>query len=298
MSAISLPRWLAKKSARRALALAMSASGTLALRRALERASRVRVLTYHRFGSIARDPFCISRRDFEAQVRFLAEQRRAIGLADLRRFLAGEVELAPGAALVTIDDGFVSTFSEALPVLRDHGVPAVAFVTPSLVENLDAARAEPERYMTWDELGRLAEARIETGAHGYSHDSLGAMPVDAAREQGARARERLEARLGRAVEAFAYPFGTLSDFNAATREALASVGYSLVFTAQHGSIRAGMDPHELPRVKVENGDDLRQFARLCDGAMDPWRLVDAGLWRLQRPALAATQESVSSRTRG
>ena len=52
------------------------------------------------------------------------------------------------------------------------------------------------------------------------------------------------------------------------------------------------------RVKVENGDDLRQFARLCDGAMDAWRLVDAGLWRLQRPALAATPESVSPRNRG
>lgn len=297
MSAISLPRWLAKKSARRALALAMSASGTLALRRALERVSRVRVLTYHRFGVIARDPFCISRRDFEAQVRFLAEHRRAIGLDALRRFLAGETELAPGSALITIDDGFESTSSVALPVLRDHAVPAVAFVTPSLVENRDAARVEPERYMTWDELGRLAEAGIETGAHGYSHDSLGAMSPDAAREQGARARERLESRLGRPIQSFAYPFGTRSDFNAATRQALASVGYALVFTAQHGSIRAGMDPHELPRVKVENGDDLRQFARLCDGAMDPWRLVDAGLSGLQRPAPAATQERVTLRTR-
>jgi peptidoglycan/xylan/chitin deacetylase (PgdA/CDA1 family) len=298
VSAISLPRWVAKKSARRGLALAMSVSGALALRRAFERVARVRVLTYHRFGAIARDPFCISRRDFEAQVRFLAEHRRAIGPEALRRFLAGEAELAPGSALITIDDGFASTSSEALPVLRDHGVPAIAFVTPSLIGNVEAGRAEPERYMTWDELGRLAEAGIETGAHGYSHDSLGAMSPAAAREQGARARERLESRLGRPVQTFAYPFGTRSDFNAATREALASVGYSLVFTSQHGSICAGMDAHELPRVKVENGDDLRQFARLCDGAMDAWRLVDTGLWRLQRPALAATQESVSLRTRG
>jgi len=63
----------------------------------------------------------------------------------------------------------------------------------------------------------------------------------------------------------------------------AVVGYSLVFTAQHGSIRAGMDPHELPRVKVENGDTQALFGRLCDGALDAWRLVDAGLSRLQRP---------------
>lgn len=284
MSAIPLARWLAKKSARSALAFSMGASGALALRRRLASAPRVRVLTYHRFGELARDPFCLSRRDFEAQIRFLAEHKRALGLDDLRRFVAGEQELAPGSALVTIDDGFASTFSLALPVLRHHAVPAVAFVTPSLVGNPDAPRVEAERYMTWAELEKLAEGGIATGAHGYDHASLGRMSAADAHEQGARAREVLELRLGRPVSAFAYPYGTRRDFNAGTRDALARAGYALVFTSQHGSVSQGMDPHQLPRVKVENGDTPALFGRLCDGALDPWRLVDAGLSRLQRPA--------------
>lgn len=283
MSSISVPRWIAKKSARNALGLAIRASGALALRRALSRVPVVRVLTYHRFGEIARDPFCLPRREFEAQVRFLAESKRAIGLPELRRFLAGEQALQPGSALVTIDDGFVSTFREALPVLRHYAVPAVAFATASLIGNEDAARYQPERYMTWDELAQLEAAGIATGAHGYDHESLGAMTRDAARDQGARARELLERRLGRRVEAFAYPFGTARDFNAGTRDALAEAGYSLVFTSQHGAVRAGMDPHELPRIKVESGDARPLFAGLCDGAMDAWRLVDAALPRLQKP---------------
>ncbi len=286
MSAIPLARWLAKKSARSALALAMGASGALALRRLISSAPRVRVLTYHRFGDVARDPFCIARADFEAQVRFLAEHKRAIGLDDLRGFLAGERELAPDSALITIDDGFARTASLALPVLRHHAVPAVAFVTASLVGNPDAPQFEAERYMTWPELERLAEGGIETGAHGFEHLSLGAMSTDAAREQGVRARALLESRLGRPVRSFAYPYGTLRDFNAGTREALAEAGYAFVFTSQHGAIHGGMDPHELPRVKVENGDTRALFSRLCDGAMDPWRLVDAGLSGLQRPAVA------------
>jgi peptidoglycan/xylan/chitin deacetylase (PgdA/CDA1 family) len=286
VSAIPLSRWLAKKSARSALALALSASGALALRRRLASAPRVRVLTYHRFGAIARDPFCIARGDFEAQIRFLAEHRRAIGLDDLRGFVAGEQELAPGSALVTIDDGFASTFDLALPILRHHAVPAVAFVTPSLVGNPDAPRVEAERYMNWAELEKLAEGGITTGAHGYDHASLGAMTTQAAHEQGARARELLESRLGRPVSSFAYPYGTVRDFNAGTRRALVDAGYALVFTSQHGSIRAGMDPHELPRVKVENGDTQALFGRLCDGALDAWRVVDSGLSRLQRPVHA------------
>jgi peptidoglycan/xylan/chitin deacetylase (PgdA/CDA1 family) len=286
LSAIPLVRWLAKKSARQALALALGASGALALRRQLASEPRVRVLTYHRFGEIARDPFCISERDFEAQIRFLAERKRAIGLDDLRRFVAGEQALAPDALLVTIDDGFASTFSLALPILRHHAVPAVAFVTPSLVENPDAPNFEAERYMTWAELERLAEAGIATGAHGYDHASLGHMSVEAAHEQGVRARALLEARLGRPVTSFAYPYGTLRDFNAGTRRALERAGYALIFTSQHGSVVRGMDPHELPRVKVENGDSQALFRRLCDGALDAWRIVDSGLSRLQRPVHA------------
>ncbi len=283
MSGISWPRWIAKKSARNALGLGIQATGALALGRAFSRAPRVRVLTYHRFGEIARDPFCLSRREFEAQVRFLAETKRAIGLDELRRFVAGETALPAGAALVTIDDGFASTFTEALPVLRDHRVPAVAFATASLVENAEAARAHPERAMTWDELGRLAEGGIATGAHGYEHVSLGRMSRDAAFEQGARARELLERRLGRPVDSFAYPYGTLRDFNAGSRGALAEAGYALVFTSQHGAVQAGQDPHELPRIKVESGDSSRLFAALCDGAMDAWRLIDSALPRLQKP---------------
>jgi peptidoglycan/xylan/chitin deacetylase (PgdA/CDA1 family) len=283
VSSISLARWLAKKSARNALGLAIRGSGALALRRALAPAPLVRVLTYHRFGEIARDPFCLPRRDFETQVRFLAEHRRAIGLDDLRRFLAGERELAPGSALVTIDDGFLSTFSQALPVLRHHAVPAVAFATASLVGDPEAGRNQPERYMTWDELAQLEAGGIAVGAHGYDHASLGAMSREAAKDQGARARELMERRLGRRVDSFAYPFGTARDFNAGTRAALAEAGYALVFTSQHGAVHVGMDPHELPRIKVESGDHRRLFAALCDGAMDAWRLVDAALPRLQKP---------------
>jgi peptidoglycan/xylan/chitin deacetylase (PgdA/CDA1 family) len=284
VSGVSWSRWVAKKSARNALGLALQASGALALARALARVPRVRVLTYHRFGDLERDPFCLPRRDFEAQVRFLAERKRAIGLDDLRRFVAGETELPPGAALVTIDDGFASTFAEALPVLRHHAVPAVAFATASLVGNVEAGRAHPERYMTWDELARLREGGITVGAHGYEHLSLGAMSRGGALEQGARARELLEKRLGCRVDSFAYPYGTLRDFNAGTRGALAEAGYALVFTSQHGSVRSGLDPHELPRIKVESGDSRRLFAALCDGAMDAWRLIDTALPRLQKPA--------------
>ena len=41
---------------------------------------------------------------------------------------------------------------------REAGVPAIAFVTASLIENREIGRTQPEPYMTWDELACLGEA--------------------------------------------------------------------------------------------------------------------------------------------
>ncbi|MCG8591465.1 MAG: polysaccharide deacetylase family protein [Proteobacteria bacterium] len=273
-------RWLVKKAARKFVAEASWASGSLGLRR-LGRGPRVRALTYHRFGELDRDPFCIRPTAFEAQMRWLAESGLAVSLADLEAFVAGRRSLRDGSVLVTIDDGCESTFTHALPILREYAVPAVAYVTASLVDNLDAAAGEPERYLTWDELASVAEGGVTVGSHAWTHNSLGRMPLERAREQARRSRALLEERLGVPIRSFAYPFGTRADYSAATGRVLGEEGYTTVFTSQHGSLGAGSDPTALSRVKVEGGESLRMFRLTCRGAMDPWRAVDWALWRAQ-----------------
>ena len=275
-------RWLVKKAARGAVGVGSAASGSLALRSALSRGGCVRALTYHRVADDSpRDPFCVTRAAFDAQMRLLAEEGRAVSLAQVRAFLVGREALPRDACLVTIDDGCLSTLTEALPTLRRWGVPAVAFVSPALI-GADHSSL-PERYLTWDELGALAEDGLVTiGSHAMTHCSLGAMSIDDARHEARASRERLGEALGREVDAFAYPFGTRGDFDPHTERALADAGYRVAFNSMHGSIRRGMDPISLPRVKVEGGEPLALFSLSTRGALDPWRVVDAHLWRLQR----------------
>ena len=84
------------------------------------------------------------------------------------------------------------------------------------------------------------------------------------------------------MRCFAYPFGTRADFNPVTERALADAGYHVAFNSMHGSIRPGMDPISLPRVKIEGGEPLPMFALQSRGALDAWRVVDQNLYRLQR----------------
>jgi peptidoglycan/xylan/chitin deacetylase (PgdA/CDA1 family) len=276
-TAIRRQRWVLKKAGRTGI----GAIGTLGrLKRSL--GGRVRVLTYHRFGICPRDPFCIAPAEFEAQMAFLAARGLAISLADLQAFLDGEKELPAGAVLVTTDDGYRSVLTEMLPVLQRYRIPAVAFVSASLIGTGQPDGA-PEPYLTWEEARGLVEQGIAVESHAMTHRSLAQLPGAEARQEAIESRRLIEQETGRTVTAFAYPYGTRADYDIASARILRAAGYLLGFTSQHGAIRRGPDDRlMLPRIKVEAGDPGWLFPQLCHGALDGWRLVDDFLWKTQQ----------------
>ena len=241
----------------------------------------LRILTYHRFGPDPRDPFCVSMEDFDAQMKLLSAEQRAISLSQLELYLAGEANLPEYACLVTIDDGMLSTLEVALPILQRYGIPAVAFVSSNLI-GLDG-QGLPERYLTGKELLSLSRnPLVEIGSHAHNHVSMGQLPLPEMAEEARKSKSILEAVTKRPVNTFAYPFGMQNDHNRDTDNALASAGYKITFNSMHGAILTRDDCQSLPRVKVEGGDSLSMFRHISRGAMDIWRVVDDRLFRAQR----------------
>lgn len=273
MPSINARRWYAKKTAR--WAVGAMAGLPASLRRPDQEAPAVRVLTYHCFGPSRRDPFCLDAASFERQMRWLAEQRLAVSLDDVQAFVAGNRTLRDGAVLVTIDDGDAGIAAHAWPILKRFGIPAVAFV---IAGELGA----PGR-LSAEQVRRLAEEGLEIGSHALTHPSMARIPRAQARHEAAESRRLLEEVVGRPVAAFAYPYGTLADFDDEVAAILAASGYDCAFTSQHGPVQSGMPRFTLPRVKVEAGDPGWLFPLLCRGALDCWRMVDRALWRAQRP---------------
>ena len=101
---------------------------------------RAVVLTYHRvLPAEARDrtwshPGIVVRNDtFEWQMQFL---RRAFHLLTLSEFVAHLEERRPfptASCLVTFDDGWLDTCTEAWPILSRHRVPAVVFLPVAFI---------------------------------------------------------------------------------------------------------------------------------------------------------------------
>jgi peptidoglycan/xylan/chitin deacetylase (PgdA/CDA1 family) len=91
--------------------------------------SRLRILTYHRFGKEH-----VSSQTFEKHVRFLKERFNLIDLESYLVCLRGEKELPPHSAILTIDDGYRDFYTVAFPILKKYSASATVFLTSDFVD--------------------------------------------------------------------------------------------------------------------------------------------------------------------
>lgn len=98
------------------------------------------VLLYHRVIEASEDPLelCVSPSNFSEQMQHIAKNFDPVPLGDL---LATR---SPRPLAVTFDDGYADNYWNAIPILREHNIPATIFVTSGYV-----GKKEP---FWWDRL--------------------------------------------------------------------------------------------------------------------------------------------------
>jgi len=129
-------------------------------------------------------------------------------------------------------------------------------------------REAPPEYepLRWDEVREMAAAGIEFGAHTRTHPVLSRVPgADELADEIAGSKRQIERQLGRPVEHFCYPNGSIEDFGADAVEAVRSAGFRTAVTTGKGLNYPGADRFQLVRVGVEPGLDQDYFARCAAG---------------------------------
>lgn len=263
---IGIGRWVAKKSARIAVAGA-------ALPFVARACGGLRVLTYHRFAEERRSPFSVSGAELEAHVLWLKRYAVPVEIASLtHRIEAGRAH--PHVA-VTIDDGDPSVWEIAAPVFERHDVPYAVYVV--------SGRIGQRNHMSAAQLRGLAERGVTVGSHTMTHRSMASLSPAELDAELAGSKKAIEDITGQPCTSFAYPFGTRRHISRRAAEGVRRAGFTLGFTSLHGAVDGQADPLLLPRIKIEGGDPAWMFGAACRGALDAWRLIDEGLSAWQKP---------------
>jgi peptidoglycan/xylan/chitin deacetylase (PgdA/CDA1 family) len=255
----------------------------------------LRVLMYHKVNDLTPNPATVPTEVFAAQMSLLRELGYVpVSLDAVRDHYVLGTPLPPHAVLITFDDGYRDNLENALPVLRRHGYPAVLFAP---IGFLDDGRPLPHEEslhvlgvrnatLGWDELAELEAGGVRVESHGIGHRPLAELdPAEATREI-ALSKLRLEERLGREVEAYAFVKGSQADYRPEHASLVQQAGYKLAFTSVSGANGPASDRFRLRRYNVEPYP-ARTFELVLSGACDLIAVKDTVLGTHARRAFNA-----------
>jgi peptidoglycan/xylan/chitin deacetylase (PgdA/CDA1 family) len=245
----------------------------------MHRGAGVSILMYHAV-SDAPGPTSIPPVVFRAQMEALARSGRPV--LPLTALGAGLETVADGAVVITFDDGFVDFLTEALPVLRELGLPATVFLPTAKMGghedwvggNLDA----PRPLMTWDQVRAAAAEGATFGGHAMTHPDLTTLDAERLEAELVGCRDRIAAELGTLPDTFAPPYGATSPAvrPACARHFRVSVGTRL------GRAVSSSDPHDLPRLEMHYFRDPARWRAYLEGRAEGYLLARQLLRRVRR----------------
>ena len=197
------------------------------------------VLMYHRFGESRYPSTNISIEQFEAHLAHLAGGNYTVLKLDdiIVRLRAGEL-LPDRTVAITIDDAYLSVYTEAWPRLTEAGFPFTLFVASSPIDR------ELSGYMSWEQIRELQSSGVTIGSQTHTHPHMHRLSDEEVRAEISTSNGRFIEELGLRPELFAYPYGEYSQF---VIDAVKDAGFRAAFGQNSGIMHSADDQFQLPR---------------------------------------------------
>ena len=142
--------------------------------------------------------------------------------------------------LLTIDDGFLSFYQNAWPLLKKKKIPFILFVSTREVGAFN--------YMTWDQIREIEkEEFVEIGNHSHTHEYLVEEKKDIITADIKKSMTIFQRELGKNSDFFSYPFG---EYSLEFKEIIKSFKFKYAFGQHSGVMDETKDFYELPRFPI------------------------------------------------
>ncbi|MEO9136837.1 MAG: polysaccharide deacetylase family protein, partial [Casimicrobiaceae bacterium] len=231
---------------------------------------RVTVLLYHRVSDDTRDNLTVGVEQFDRQMALL---RRHCTVLSIEELLQLEVIPASGVPLVcvTFDDGYLDNYTNAVPILLRHGVPAAFFVSTGIIgtdrpfpHDIRRGNAKPPA-MGWEHVTAMREHGFTIGSHTVTHVDCASEAESVVVEELAESLAELRRRLGLGEVYFAYPFGGRQNMTSQRLELVKKAGYAACFSAYGGTNSDRIERYNIVRGGVDWTFSDRAFRVRCMG---------------------------------
>lgn len=207
------------------------------------------ITVYHHVATDTPPSTTISPDDFRAHLEYLRDNDFTVLALDsmVEALRAGE-EVPDKSVAITFDDGYISIYEIAFPLLQEFGMPFTLFVST------DPINRGQSNYMSWEQIKEMSDEGVMIANHLVTHPyMLNKLEGENAEQWLARLRsELLESEqtilehTGQNHRYLAYPYG---EFDPEIKVMIANEGFT-GFAQNSGAIGSNSDFLALPRYPL------------------------------------------------
>lgn len=199
----------------------------------------------------------LSVEEFESQMKLLYDNGfNTITVFELEKFLKNEINLPYKSVMIAFDDGYLSNYVYAYPIMKKYGQVGTIFLLTSAIQNT-TQKFNPDLLpmMSWEDVNKSTDV-FDFGSHTHAlHNKdknnisyLVSKPDKEIKQDLTRSKDLLGG-----VDFFAYPYG---QFNYKTIAILKELGFNIAFTTKEGNITRESNQYTLDRYSISPGRDI------------------------------------------
>lgn len=155
-------------------------------------------------------------------------------------YIVGSRELGAGRIRITFDDGDMTNYLNAYPILKELGLKGCFFII--------GERVGTDGYMSWKQIKELQNAGMIIGSHGMTHRILLGLRDGEIEYELVESKKLLEENLKTRIDYLSIPRGF---YNKKIIDKATDAGYKTIFTSDS-------------RIVVRPGWDLKHFSKVLN----------------------------------
>ena len=217
------------------------------------------VLVYHKIENSANDAIVVSPDQFQAQMDYLYKNEfNTITLQNYVDWKNGNYDMPKKAIIIVFDDGFLSVYDTAKPIMDKYGFKG----SVPVVTRYASFTGNSSGYMKWDQINDLANNGWSIESHSITHSHLLTLNESQFRYELSYSKELLTNKTGNVPNSFVFPFHESN----ANYTSICGEYYDLCWT--QGSLNPTYDFKSTPgteylslrRINIVNITTLEYFA--------------------------------------
>jgi peptidoglycan/xylan/chitin deacetylase (PgdA/CDA1 family) len=239
----------------------------------IDNEASIPVLMYHHFAhKIVNNRTTVQPDEFKEQLKYLKDHGyTTITTSDLHSFKEGMLKLPEKPILITMDDGYLSNYELAYPILKELEMKATIFIVTKEVGN--SSLYNP--HFSWEQAKEMEDSGfvdIESHTHSSHYKAGNLAPLSSPihgetqmqyenriKKDLIESRELIKKHLGKTSYALAYPYGSYSP---TTLKMANEAGFKVAFTIKEGLVFKTSPQFELNRFNIEHGVTGKELVQL------------------------------------